>query len=220
MIERSCLNCKQKFNIRKYRIYDAKYCSRKCGYTHKRLLSESINKICQQCRNLFYKPVGLSNKQFDDRLFCSHKCRGIASSSKIIIMCLECNKEFKVVKSKIKSKFCSRKCQSKNRDKGKTQEHIKIRMSKQYKIWREIIFKRDNYTCQICGIKSGCGKRIILNADHIKSFAHFPELRFDINNGRILCEDCHKKTENFGSKGIKNNTSLAKYNLLALAQET
>lgn len=67
-----------------------------------------------------------------------------------------------------------------------------IRESLEYKLWRESVFKRDNYTCQICD-KRGAK----LNADHIKPFAFYSELRFDLVNGRTLCEDCHKKTDTY-----------------------
>ena len=53
--------------------------------------------------------------------------------------------------------------------------------------------------------KKGCngGKTVTLNADHIKPFAYFPELRFAIDNGRTLCVDCHKKTDTYLSKAQK-----------------
>jgi predicted restriction endonuclease len=59
-----------------------------------------------------------------------------------------------------------------------------------YRFWRENILRRDNYTCQSCGIKKGNGKRI--EAHHIKPAIKCPELRFDINNGITLCVSCHK----------------------------
>lgn len=70
-----------------------------------------------------------------------------------------------------------------------------IRCSARYKIWREAVFKRDNWTCVICSKKGGN-----LNADHIKKFADYPELRFSIDNGRTLCVPCHKATDTYGSK--------------------
>lgn len=74
-----------------------------------------------------------------------------------------------------------------------------IRQSVEYKLWREAVFARDDYTCIWCGIRSKKGTgRIYIEADHIKSFARFPELRFAIDNGRTLCAPCHRTTDNFG----------------------
>lgn len=84
---------------------------------------------------------------------------------------------------------------------GITKESFKIRNSFLYKQWRKSVLERDNYTCQICGEKEKVSGK--LEADHIKQFAYFPELRFDINNGRTLCKDCHKQTDTYLSKGKK-----------------
>lgn len=84
---------------------------------------------------------------------------------------------------------------------GITPINIKVRMSLEYKLWREAVFKRDNYTCIWCGARSGNGKAIILHADHIKPFIDYPELRFALDNGRTLCIDCHKKTDTYAGKG-------------------
>jgi len=82
---------------------------------------------------------------------------------------------------------------------GVTKVNDKIRKSIEYKNWREAVYKRDNYTCQSCFEKEGVSGK--LEADHIKPFSCFPELRFDVNNGRTLCRECHKKTDTYLNKG-------------------
>lgn len=87
---------------------------------------------------------------------------------------------------------------------GITPINIKIRRSLEYKLWRESVFKRDNFTCVWCGERGGK-----LQADHIKPFADYPELRFALDNGRTLCLECHKKTDNFGWKKLWYRPSYA-----------
>lgn len=87
---------------------------------------------------------------------------------------------------------------------GRTPKNKAIRGSVEFKIWKDSVFRRDDYRCQECGARSGNGKKIYLHAHHIKPFAYYPELRFDINNGQTLCKECHKKTDSFAWKAIKN----------------
>ncbi len=76
---------------------------------------------------------------------------------------------------------------------GVTPLEHKIRNNVEYKLWRDAVYKRDNWTCVWCGKKD-----VKLSADHIKPFAYFPELRFAIDNGRTLCRPCHKTTDTYG----------------------
>ena len=76
--------------------------------------------------------------------------------------------------------------------------------STEYKKWREAVFKRDGYTCQDCGIHGGLGYAVYLTAHHIKSFTKFPELRFEVSNGRTLCENCHCKVDKYRARFMKN----------------
>ena len=82
---------------------------------------------------------------------------------------------------------------------GITPESAKIRHGVEYRLWREAVFARDNWTCQKCGQN---GKN--LHAHHIYNFSKVIELRTSIENGITLCKKCHKA---FHDKyGYKNNT--------------
>jgi 5-methylcytosine-specific restriction endonuclease McrA len=84
-----------------------------------------------------------------------------------------------------------------------------IRSSFKYRQWRSDCFTRDEFTCGACGKKGGK-----LQVDHFpKTFkeifhgynlisleeAYSCEELWNINNGRTLCIDCHKKTETWGN---------------------
>lgn len=78
---------------------------------------------------------------------------------------------------------------------GITPENKRLRETAEYREWRRAVFTRDAYTCQLCGLVGGK-----LHADHIKAFALEPALRFDVANGRTLCEPCHHRTDTWGYK--------------------
>jgi len=71
---------------------------------------------------------------------------------------------------------------------GKGTERQSDRLSAKAKRWRYDVFTRDEFTCQHCGDDRGGN----LNAHHIKPWALFPKLRYDLDNGITLCEPCHK----------------------------
>ena len=82
---------------------------------------------------------------------------------------------------------------------GISSKNILIRNSIEFRLWREAVFARDNYTCQKCLER---GKN--LHPHHIKNFAQYPELRFAINNGITFCKKCHDKFH--GMYGRRGNT--------------
>lgn len=139
--------------------------------------------------------------------YCSRKCSLQSRFSQESKTCATCGKEFVRHKSRTKygrGIYCSRPCKYHAISKelshlwkgGITPENKKIRTSLQYKQWRKSVFDRDNYTCQACGAR-GCE----LHADHELPFAYFPDLRFEVLNGRTLCVNCHRKTDTWGSRG-------------------
>lgn len=84
---------------------------------------------------------------------------------------------------------------------------LQIRSSYKSRQWRSDCFYRDDFTCQECGMRGGK-----LQVDHIEAFslifyrnkitslqeAFDCEEFWNINNGRTLCVDCHRKTETYG----------------------
>lgn len=78
---------------------------------------------------------------------------------------------------------------------GITPKNIAIRNSRKFQTWRKKVFKRDNYSCRGCGMKGG-----VLHAHHILAFSRFPKQRFVIKNGLTLCQDCHRKTDNYAGR--------------------
>ncbi len=76
---------------------------------------------------------------------------------------------------------------------------IKWRNTRDYRIWRVGIIRRD-VVCQIC--KRGPKDGIIRHAHHLNHATYFIDQRFDIDNGITLCSECHSHFHN----DYKNST--------------
>jgi hypothetical protein len=173
------------------------------------------NKECKKCGKIIYRKRGVfSNIQWEKVKFCSAKCFG-KEHSKPMTGHIPWNKGVKYSKE-LKEKFSisqkgkkypprslSHRKYLSDRMKGKLNPgweggiypaNLAARHSFDIKLWREAVFKRDGWKCIDCGsIKK-------IEADHIKPFSKFPELRFDISNGRTLCHNCHLKTSTYGGR--------------------
>ena len=73
---------------------------------------------------------------------------------------------------------------------GINDDNDTLRHRREYKEWRNAVYERDNYTCQCCGARGGK-----LNAHHINQFSDYPEIRYDVNNGITMCDNCHDSTK-------------------------
>lgn len=181
----NCLSCKEPF---KGHYTKAKFCSLKCRSAYKSD-KYAINKLCIVCKNNF------KLTKHKERVTCNNICR-----KKLL------SKVFIGRKNPHSLEWRKKVSESQKGDKshqwrgGLTLTNRLLRRSLEFKLWREAVFKRDDWTCQECFIRGG-----ELHPDHIKPFGLFPELRFELSNGRTLCKSCHIKTPTWGvnSKYLK-----------------
>jgi len=91
---------------------------------------------------------------------------------------------------------------------GKSQPINLIRSSLDYHLLRLSIFKRDNFTCQMCGVRGG---QLIMH--HIIPVSTNIELTLLDTNTITVCKSCHAKLHRgkngFESLQPKENTTIA-----------
>lgn len=174
---------------------------------------EGVEFCCSGCRSELYKRREMPEElklgwELTWKIGENHKT-GIPKSEETKKKISEANKRY-WSNNKDKAKERGLK-QSKNSNR-KSELGVLIRTSLKYKEWVKQVFERDNYTCQECGDRSSKEKHIYLNAHHIKPLSlimfennlttnDFDTLQkafiidelWDINNGKTLCIDCHKK---------------------------
>lgn len=213
----SCVFCQKIFHPR---FLSIKYCSRKCMG----MAMRKPEAICLSCQKSFIAKRTVSKFGVRKTVFCSRQCYGkslIKNDAKNLKvkfsrhgskLCFVCNRMFTVQLFRLKkAKTCSHSCSVRSRNQidhynwqgGKTPVNKRLRGQFEYKQWRIAVFKRDKYSCTSCGASG-----VYIEADHIKPFAYFPELRYEISNGRTLCQPCHKLTDSWGVKAKQNYVKL------------
>ncbi len=138
-----------------------------------------MKKNCITCNKEYAKPSTCSLKEWGTRKFCSYSCRRFTQEVKN-----------RISATKKSSPDTLRGERHHNWKGGVWAEQDTARHSAQYKTWRDSVYRKDNWSCADCGIH--CQKGNIV-AHHLVSFADHPELRYEINNGQVLCRPCHAR---------------------------
>lgn len=199
-----CDNCNKNIYVKKHLLetYSTHFCDIKCNGEWKSKFcigekafnykNKTLSIACLTCGKVF-----LSSRDYSK--YCSVSCRSVGQQKKVIVKCVNCQTEVIKAPSGVKNvNFCSKKClfsfqRSSNhpswiKDRSEVKSEIRcLRFSAQMKEWRNLVFARDNYTCQNCRERGG-----YIQGHHIKKFADYADLRFDVNNGITLCKKCHK----------------------------
>jgi len=214
-IKRICKTCNKEFYARANDVKNGRgiYCSWDCRAKGKR---RRVIRICQKCKKSFQVLANEVEKGYGK--FCSRACflssyrnpiKKCVDCNTVIDnrakRCVRCSQK-KFISPTLNKGHSLEVCKRlsnfrKNRyspettgDKhwnwkgGISDSRDKIQNSIPYKIWREKVFKRDNFTCQKCS-----KYQVYIEAHHIKSFAKYPKLRFMVNNGITLCKKCHRE---------------------------
>lgn len=196
--EKDCLGCGKKMFLSPWEI-KRKFCSHRCDKDLRiKNRVEKLTKLCDVCGATFI--AGRTTFRF-----CSAVCRG------------------KNLSVKFKGRPCYRPKDSyvkgaahpawKGGKASSIQElREKCRSLQEYKDWHSAVLRRDGWKCVLCGHDRN------LEVDHIISFKKIvtkfqltdtvmalacAEL-WDLDNGRTLCQPCHKKTPNYGRKKDAN----------------
>lgn len=210
-----CEICDKNFYIIKSRIelYKKHYCSHSCSSTARwnhevRSYPKEIGK-CIFCEEVIIAKSASYNKP--TRKFCSYSCRTaysnkttpktvnqIKSSRRVATLYMA--HRIRTNKERASRSESMKGAKSHFWKGGLTNANRLLRNNAQTKRWKRDVLVRDDFTCKLCGQRGGT-----LEVDHIKRWADFPELRWDLDNGRTLCKPCHRMTPTFGGKVTNHN---------------
>jgi hypothetical protein len=218
-MERSCQQCRKELT----KEWQTTFCSRPC-YWQSLVGSTGVKKgfwkNCLGCGVSFYLEQNKKDRKYHDRNCFAASLFGKPSWSKGKKFSDSHRKNLSeshvglVPSTKGKKRPNLQGVNSGNWKGGITSEIRKVRNSLELKLWREEVFKRDDWTCQRCLSRGG-----VLHADHILPFAIFHKLRFEPDNGQTLCVDCHKtKTARFMreyKKGFFRGRSLEDWKIMS-----
>lgn len=157
---------------------------------------KQVKCVCETCGKEFstYQSRVLSGRGKN----CSRKCGWIANGRKLT--------GYKhTLETRIKCGLARRGEKNWNWKGGQRGFVAQIRHSLFYNLWRQEVYKKDDYACIECGTR-GNGNRfeihhiisfaLLINKNGIKTIEEAEKCKelWDINNAVVLCRECHKKT--------------------------
>jgi 5-methylcytosine-specific restriction endonuclease McrA len=161
-----------------------RYCSRECSGEARRDATRTMA-TCAHCGGTFRRSPSDIDPRRGRGVYCSMSCSTAARRRKVAVTCPICGTGYEVNAprwARGQGRTCSKRCMGV----AARRDHHNARNGWRYAAWRTDVFRRDNYTCRRCGQRGGN-----LDAHHVKPFAAFPTLRYDVANGLTLCEACH-----------------------------
>ena len=142
-----------------------------CGKTYKS--GNKNSRICRDCHSIEFSKIGKATLAKFNRSGTNNGMYGVHRFGKD-------NPNYKIDKTE--------------------EERNYGRLLEGYGLWRDSVYKRDNYICKCCGYDKGGN----LNAHHLDGYSWCKEKRTDIDNGVTLCDKCHKEFHSI--YGYFNNT--------------
>jgi 5-methylcytosine-specific restriction endonuclease McrA len=196
--QRVCEQCGGGFET--YPYLERRFCSRSC---RSRWTSANVPRRLRTAPRISYPCPGCGAavtvlaSRADRNKHCSAGCARRGQALRVARLkrgemraCIICGTDAYVVPSRpLTARFCSGACYHVWR--AQQPRTSTSRDSAAYREWRAAVYRRDKYTCQRCGERSTRKNR--LHAHHIKYWADYPELRFEVSNGLLLCGSCHAK---------------------------
>lgn len=199
---KKCLQCNKEF---KTLDKNSKFCSQECygkwkSKNYKGELNHRYNRVeikCSYCgKDILRIPSHIRENR---HYFCNRDCK--SKYHREVIKCDYCGKEISKKHSELKKSnkhFCSVGCQKQyqsilehnpNYNPNRTQEdRERGRDIEGYINFIKEVLKRDNYTCQLSGVKS-TGSNLVVH--HLNGYNWYKEGRTDINNGVTLLKEIH-----------------------------